>query len=182
MKKVVSVMLAVAACSTTAVIATWRPPSGRPLDFKRVLVIAPVTDPALRRSIEDQGVAALPPGAVASYRVAPQGVSEQAGALDDAAQHQGFDAAVVLRVAAVSRERNWVPGAAVFGAWTPFDPRDVTAGADVRVEASVYLLPVERAVFSAASFTAPVENLRGLIADTLGAVRDEVNRPVHPVS
>jgi hypothetical protein len=179
-KKLVTVLLALCACSTTSsVVATWTQPGAGRLDFRRVLVIAPVTDPTLRRTIENQAVAALPSGAVPSYRLAPAGVAQEVTRLDDIAQRQGFDAAVVVRVAAVAKEQNWVPGAMVFGAWTSFDPLDIDS-AQVRVETSVYALPSERAVFSCASEAMSMQNLRGLVDDTIAAVRDNLGRPPPP--
>jgi hypothetical protein len=41
----------------------------------------------------------------------------------------------------------------------------------------VYALPSERAVFSCASATMGFENVRGLVEDTLSAVRDELHQP-----
>src|SRR5690242_7616211 len=119
-----AVLALAAGCSTTSMLSVWKKPGTGPLEFKKVAVIAPVKDASLRRSVEDQVVGSLKMGhSVPSYTLfGPNKISDPP-AVKAALREQGFDGAVVIRIASVDQESSWVPGTGYgFGAWPMYDP------------------------------------------------------------
>src|SRR5258705_3609330 len=89
-----------AGCHSTQLAATWRDPTAGPLRFNRTVVAFATTDESLRRTAEDK-LAAKIPNAVQSYRLKPWGKSADSAAIRRKPADQGFDSAIIMRVASV---------------------------------------------------------------------------------
>jgi hypothetical protein len=155
-----------AACfHSTELAATWAEPTAQPLNFHKTVAVFVTKDEALRRSVEDR-IAGKFPGGVPSYRVMNTIKSTEPADILDQLRHQGFDGAVIMRVADVSTQLNYVPGSYWYGApyytfggyWSaawayPYDPGYVATDKIVTVETQVYSLPKDKLVFAARSET-----------------------------
>jgi hypothetical protein len=168
-----------ASCATTSILSTWKKPGVEQLAFKRVVVVVPVSDGAMRRRAEDQLVAALAPvPAVPSYQVVrPEADTD---AIKAAVKAGGFDGALVLRVAAVDRETSWVPGSYsgpyyTYGAWGWYDRGYTRTDTYVQVETNIYSLPSEDLLWGATSRTANPSGLQDLIDEVTDSLRDELD-------
>lgn len=172
--------LVLAACSTTSIVSTWKRPDVSKIAFNRVVVIAATRDPATRRAVEDQLVGRLKGRAVSSYTLTPQGpVDDELHAL--ILQRQ-FDGAIVMRVSAIEREADWVPGTWSgpyygYGAMDYWgDPGHYETNTNVRVETNVYELPGEQLIWAASSKTVNPKNVKELIDETVDVVAKELKK------
>lgn len=176
-----------AACSSTWVASTWKSPALDTLTFERVVVIAHTKGEAARRTMEDQLVSRLSVPAVASYRLsAKPPVEDQLHELVLGGQ---FNGAIVMRVVAVEKEADWVPGTWIgpywgaFG-WGMFDPGYYELNTWVRVETNMYSLPDEQLVWAASSSTENPISVKQLVNETVDRVAKELplQRLVRPRS
>ena len=148
-----------AGCANTSIVSSWKDPSVSKVQFRKVVVIAPNRDAALRRSMEDELVSKLGPSlAVASYTLFPESALDDEQAIRKRIKDLGFDGAVVFRVVSVKREATWVPGTYggpyyAFGGWPVYDPGYVQTDTVVRVDTNIYSVSDDRLIWAAASRT-----------------------------
>lgn len=181
MKRIALALLALTACSTT-IVQTWKKPGLDRIDFRRVAVIAAVSDPATRRVIEDQLVSEIGPNrAVGSYTLVPGELQREA--LKTALLQAGIDGAVAVRIVDIDRETRWVAGNYTygyggygFGYWPMYQPGYYTTDTHVQVETSIYDVAREELLFSSTSETVNPTNTRNLIDATIKAVRKELKK------
>jgi hypothetical protein len=182
MKRIALVLLAVTACSTT-IVQTWKKPGLDRIDFRKVAVVAAVSDPATRRVIEDQLVSELgQTRAIASYMLAPGEIEREA--LKAALLQAGVDGAVAVRIVDVDRETRWVAGSYAytygygygFGYWPMYQPGYYTTDTHVQVETSIYDVAREELLFSSTSETVNPTSTRNLVDATLRSVRNELKK------
>ena len=104
-------LLLVAACTSTALVQSWKDPAAGPLTAGRVLVIAISDNPSLRRAAEDELVRRIGPSrTVASYNVLSEADLKSADDARRTIDVGGFAYAVTLRPVSKSQELNWTPG------------------------------------------------------------------------
>ncbi len=99
--------LFVTACASVTVDSTWRDPTYEGPPFKKVMVIAWVDRPSVRRTVEDIFVNALTSrgvSAVASYTLIPNAQAVKRAAVVDAAKRSGVDSVLVNRLQGVVTE------------------------------------------------------------------------------
>jgi hypothetical protein len=179
--------LGLAACSNTTALSVWKKPGIGPLAFNKVAIIATSKDAALRRQIEDRVAAQLPQvRATPSYQLLPV-LTNDREALRGVLGQEGFDGAVVVRIASVDREATYVPGGAPyygFGAWPMYDPGFVSVDTYVRVETSIYAIPDADLLFAVTSRTANPSDVGDLVDETVTTVREQLRKQglVAPVS
>src|SRR3954463_9208172 len=89
-----------AGCHSTQLAATWRDPNASQLRFAKTYVSFATKDETLRRLVEDR-LAEKVPNAVQSYRIASSGSSIDSASIRKQLADQGFDSAVIMRVAEV---------------------------------------------------------------------------------
>jgi hypothetical protein len=176
-----------AACSSTFVSSTWKSPALSTLSFDKVVVIAHAKGEAARRSMEDQLVSRLSVPAVASYRLSAKPPVEDQ--LHELVLQGNFNGAIVMRVVAVNKEADWVPGTWIgpywgaFG-WGMFDPGYYEIDTWVRVETNMYSLPDEQLVWAASSSTENPISVQQLVNETIDKLAKELplQRIVRPRS
>jgi hypothetical protein len=174
-----------AGCTSTWIGATWQSPTLTTQRFERVVVIAHAKGEAERRSMEDQLVRRLSVPAVPSYALSAQPPQEEQ--LHELVLAGNFNGAIVMRVAGVHREADWVPGTWIgpywgsFG-WGMFDPGYYEIDTYVRVETNMYTLPDEELVWAASSSTVNPTSLKQLVNETIDKVARElpIKRIVEP--
>ena len=169
------------ACSTTQVASTWQRPGAELSGLRRVAVLAQLDDAAIRRNTEEQLARALGGRleAVPAYLLAG-GETTRGETLRAAVEAGGFDAVLALRITAVDRDAEWIPGAWVgryydFSGWTgyqPLYPEYVQVDTAVRVETNLYALPSRELLWSASTRTREAGALPRLLDETVEAVSE----------
>ena len=176
-----------ASCSSTQLLSTWKKPGVHTIKFERVVVIAAAKDPATRRAVEDQVVSRLRGPAVSSYTLAPDAppVDE---ALHQLIQTGGFDGAIVMRLASIDKETEWVPGTwsgpyygygygyGTMDYWGMSDPGHYETNTVLRIETNVYELPNEQLIWAASSKTTDPKNLKQLVDETIDVVAKQLKK------
>ena len=104
----VGVALFLSACASSMTVdSAWRDPTYEGPPFKKVMVIAWVDRPSVRRTVEDVFVAELTSrgvAAVASYTLIPDPRNVKREAVVEAAKRSGVDSVLVTRVQGVDIE------------------------------------------------------------------------------
>lgn len=180
MKKFIIGALGLAfACSTT-VLSTWRKPGVDLGALQNIVVVVKTKDEGMRRSAEDRIVKSLAPRhAVASYTLVP-GPTED-NELRQKIDQSGFDGSIVLRVASVEQQSEWVPGTWMgptygFAGWADYAPGYVETNTYVRVETNIYAVPSDDLIWSATSRTENPTNMNNLIDETVRALAAEIKK------
>lgn len=180
-------VLVLASCSSTQLLSTWKRPDVREINFQRVVVIAAAKDPAIRRAVEDQLVSRLRGPAVSSYTLSPDAppVDDELHAL---IQQGNFDGAIVMRLASIDRETEWVPGTwsgpyygygygyGTMDYWGMSDPGHYETSTVLRIETNVYELPSEQLIWAASSKTTNPKNLKQLVNETIEVISKQLKK------
>lgn len=177
------VLFAASGCATTRVAESWRNPDATATQFRKVLAVAVVDDPELRRRAEDEIISHLrSPDALPSRAVIPdaeRGDVEKAKARLRAA---GFDGAVVLRPLAVEERVTYVPPSYTVGpypsfygyyghAWAhSYDPGYTRVDTILRVEVLIYSIERDALLWSGVTETFQPDSLREVVTDIAAAV------------
>lgn len=99
---------------STKITSSWRDPAVTvtPETFNKVLAIAFVRDETNRRVVEDELVKRLKGKAVASYTL--NLTAADTANLEQKLKSEGFDGAILVRLANVEKELNYVPGSTTY--------------------------------------------------------------------
>jgi len=101
----VGVALLLSACASMTADSAWRDPTYEGPPFKKVMVIAWIDRPSVRRTVEDIFVGDLTRrgiGAVASYTLIPDARGVKREAVLEAAKRSGVDSVLVNRLQGIS--------------------------------------------------------------------------------
>jgi hypothetical protein len=166
--------LTLGGCSSNRLLSSWKAPGAQAASFRKVMVVAPAKDPALRRSAED-AMAKKIAGAVPAYQVVPEAELGDDEAVRARARSAGFDGAVVMRVVAVDEQQTWVPGTwsgypYVHGGWAGYDPGYVRTDTLVRVETNVYSLPGDKLEWASVTQKVNPSSVNSLVKGTAKTV------------
>ena len=175
-------VFALAGCTATSILSTWKKPGVVDLEFSKVVVVVPLQDPALRRRAEDRVVAELSPRpAVASYKLIPPGATGLQ-LKQRLREEGGYDGAFIFRVTDVERQSTWEPssyttgpfGGFGYGSWYPAGYLRIDTY--VRVETSFTKLPEDQVQWAATSRTANPTNIEDLINEIIASLRKELKK------
>ena len=175
--------LAVAACSSTRIVSTWRDPAMGPIQFRKVVGVALSRDATLRRLAEDAFVRAVGPDVgVAGYAVIPDDEMQDRERARARIEASGADGVVVFRTAGVEDRQTWVPPTYYGSAWgywgwaapAVYDPGYLRTDRVVQVETNAYTVADARLVWAARSETLNPETSRETIDEIVGAAVDEM--------
>jgi hypothetical protein len=175
--------LALAACSSTRIVSTWRDPALGPIQFRKVVGVALSQDATLRRLAEDAFVRAVGPElGVAGYAVIPDEEVRDRELARERVVASGADGVVVFRVAGVEDRQTWVPPTYYGSAWgywgwaapVVFDPGYLRTDRIVQVESNAYSVIDARLVWAARSETLNPEASRETIEEIVGAAVAEM--------
>jgi hypothetical protein len=171
--------LTLGACSSTAILSSWRAPDVGRISFNRVLVHAPLKEPSLRRSAEDTLAGEIKNAhGVPSYTLISAEEMGDYELVRRRAVEGGFDGLVVFRVVSVDKQATWVPGAAwggYHGGWM-YDPGYVQVDTLVRVEANVHAVADDKLVWASASQTTNPSSVSRLAASVAHAVARKMRK------
>lgn len=180
-------LLAVA-CAATTLAETWRNPRAEPTRFRKVLAVAMVKDPELRRRAEDEIIShlrsddALPTRAVIPD--AELGDVERAKARLRAA---GFDGAVVLRPVAVEERIRYTSayiaesydsfwGYYGYGWAEAWEPGPTRIDTHLRIETLIYSVERDQLLWTGVTRTINPESVRVTISEIAAEVTEALRR------
>lgn len=115
MKKIMCILLVaiVSSCSSTHIEQSWRDPAVTVdvSQLNKVLVVALLKDEANRRATEDELCSMLNGKGVPSYNYLTKNITkEQEETIREKVKDQGFDGVIIMRLAAVDKDVQYVPG------------------------------------------------------------------------
>lgn len=170
-------------CATTRVVESWRNPDARPTQFRKVLAVAVVSDPALRRQAEDEVISHLrSPDELPSRAVIPDAERGDVEKAKARLRAGGFDGAVVLRPLGVEERVTYVPPSYGAGPYSSFwgyygyawdhsyDPGYTRVDTILRVEVLIYSIERDALLWSGVTETFEPQSLRTVVTDIAAAV------------
>ncbi|MBC8011186.1 MAG: hypothetical protein H7067_13945 [Burkholderiales bacterium] len=183
--------LVLAGCNSASVEQSWKDPALQKIEFKKILVLAPSTDGAIRRTVEDTvaksvtGVEVVP-----GYTVLPDVEStRQLALVREAAERSDADGIVVLRLVANREELNYgaggaypVPYATLGGYWgttrrtVAYSTPMPTTDRIVVVETNIYDVKTEKLIWSGTTESYNPGKLENLVTDASAAVIAELRK------
>jgi hypothetical protein len=188
-----AVLVSVSAAAAPQLKSSWRnfDPAATPVS--NVLVIGFTNEQATRRSMEDALTAQIRTNggkAEPSYTLVPGVLPKEPSTMKDTIVAAGFDGAVVVRVAGVSREQSWDPGYiavmptyyaspwSYWGYWYPYawDPGYLRTDTTVRIETVVYAVGGEMMIWSGLSESINPSSVRRLIQQVAVSVGAELKK------
>lgn len=171
-------------CATTEMTSTWTDPSAKGAALSKVAVICVSKDPGLRRMAEDT-VASNLAGAQAtpSYRVLGDTDIRDKEAVKAKLNEQGFQGALVMRVAKVSEQVTPVDGPygtfdGYYG-WAgamAYDPAYLQTDTVVHVVSNLYSLRDGKLIWSGVSKTFDPSSAQSFMTDVSQAVAKSVQK------
>jgi hypothetical protein len=185
-------MCLIVGCSSTRLETHWKDPAVTTLSFTRLMVVAPLTDGATRRMIEDTlagEITQVP--VITSYQAVAQ-----PDALKDhlqvvaAAKAATADALVVMRVVGNRAELNYSPGsppaayASVGGYWGPrhamapmmYHPPVVTTTQIMSIETNLYRVADGKLIWSGVTSTREPRAITDVVKETVAVLRAQLRK------
>ena len=173
------------ACSSTRIVESWKAPGAEPPRFEKVLALAIVEDPELRRNAEDALAAALTGvRAVRGYEVLAADDLADRDRAKERVRQQGLDGVVALRL--VSSEEHMLvmtdamPAPAYESFWgyegAVYPPTDMSMTRLIRIEIRVYSLTADRLLWSGVSESFDPVSVERLVDEIVAAARAELRR------
>jgi hypothetical protein len=183
--------LGVLACSTTTTELTnvWKDPAVSSIHFKKVLVVCMSKDIGFRRSVEDRIVSQIDNG-VASYTILNEDELKDRDRAKAKVKAEGFDGAILTRVASVEKEQQYVPGTvyATPGPYSPmwgaysygwgaaYTPGYVVESKQVQVTTNIYSVPDEKLIWASRSQTTDPTSVDNLVDEVVDANVKEMEK------
>jgi hypothetical protein len=175
--------LVLGGCSSTGIEESWLDPSVQSLPgFRKVFVAYLGADAAVRRVAEDALAAHVrAPEVVPCYRLFPEAQGLEVGAVKARLRAEGFDAAVVMRLAGVEQEVSWEPSAypahyRSFGGYWGYDPGVMRTDEIVHVETNLYSLADDKLLYAARSETFNPRSTAKLVDEIAADVADDLEK------
>lgn len=173
-------------CGSTRVVTRWQDPSVSvtPIVFTKVLAMVIAGDQALRRAGEQElcrQVERAP--CQPAYLSIPDSALRDVDAVKAIVRKEGFDGAVVFRVAGEREQVTYVPPSYGPGFWgyygharVAYDPGYYRSDQVVRVETSIYSIREDKLLWVGTTDTVNPDSVAGLVKDVAKAVRKELER------
>jgi hypothetical protein len=179
----VSVLFTSCVSSTsTNIVQSWKDPTARPIEFKKVMFFYLEKDRTVRGFAEEEFVrkvkgTTVVPSLALFAEVAPKDVDK----MKDRLRSQGFDGGVLMRIAHVDEVTHQKEGSlpsyqTTFGSYftywnyVPGYPGKVEKDRTIRVETVVYSLDEDKLVWAGISETENPEGIKNLVAEVIDAV------------
>ncbi|RFM32291.1 DUF4136 domain-containing protein [Chitinophaga silvisoli] len=192
MKKIMCILLVaiVSSCSSTHIEQSWRDPAVTVdvSQLNKVLVVALLKDEANRRATEDELCSMLNGKGVPSYNYLTKNITkEQEETIREKVKDQGFDGVIIMRLAAVDKDVQYVPGTYpmyygrfwgyYWNAWNAFyDPGYYKTTRTYRVETNVYSLKRDKLIWSGITSTVDPSGVDKLMKSSSKAVYKEMKK------
>ena len=181
----VSVLFTSCVSSTgTNIVQSWKDPTARPIEFKKVMFFYLEKDRTVRGFAEEEFVrkvkgTTVVPSIALFAEVAPKDVDK----MKDQLRAQGFDGGVLMRIARVDEVTRQEPGihpgfqssfGDYYGYWWSYVPAgysgQMVKERTIRVETVVYALDEDKLVWAGISETENPEGIKDLVAEVIDAV------------
>ena len=166
-------------CATTHIVSAWKDPAFTNVSFRKVLVVFQNQDPALRRILEDEMARDIP-NSVPAHRIFQDSEVRDLDLVKARVRQEGFDSAVIMRIARVEREVSYVPGmyhmfphhSRFWGYWgygwgLAYDPGYLRADRIVNVVTHVYGIADDKLVWASQSETFNPASLREAVSEVV---------------
>ena len=164
-------------CATTHIVSAWKDPAFTNVSFRKVLVVFQNQDPALRRILEDEMSRDIP-NSVPAHRIFQDSEVRDMNLVKSRVRQEGFDSAVIMRIARVEREVSYVPGmyfphhSRFWGYWgygwgLAYDPGYLRADRIVNVVTHVYSIADDKLVWASQSETFNPTSLREAVSEVV---------------
>jgi hypothetical protein len=171
-------------CASTQMTSTWLDPNATATPLRKVAVICLAKDPGTRRMAETEaakqvkGTAAVP-----SYTVVADADLHNREAVKTKLRDQGFDGALVMRLAAVTEQVSTVGGPySTFDGYydwadaTVYSPGYLETDVVVDVVSNLYSLPDNKLIWSGTSRTFDPSSTKDAVSDVSKAVAKEIQK------
>lgn len=172
--------LIVAGCASTQIVSAWKDPQLGRVPFRKVLVVFQHSNPAMRRTLEDEMARDIP-GAQAAYTLFSDNEVADLERVKTRVRAEGFDSAVIMRVVSVDREVSYRPGRVYaapafysdfWGYWghgwrAVHDPGYLRSDRVVTIATNVYSVTDDKLVWASQSETFNPGSLRGAIGEVV---------------
>ena len=173
--------LALAGCASTELSESWLDPSVKTLPgFQKVFVAYLGADESVQRVAEDAMAEHVrAPEVGKCYALFPDARTFEADAIQARLKDEGFDAAIVMRVAGVQQEVSWTPSAypayyRSFGGYWAYDPGTMRTDEIVHVETNLYSLADDKLLYAARSETFNPSSTAKLVDEIAAKVADDL--------
>ncbi len=186
---------ALGACASTEIEESWVDPSLQALPpFRKVFVAYLGADASVQRVAEDALAAQLhAPEVACCYALFPDARGLDPAGVKARLREQGFDAAVVMRLAAVEKEVSWSSPSSYptysssfssFGScWSyAHDPGTLRTDEIVHVETNLYSLIEDKLLYAARSETFNPGSTAELVEGIAASVADDLDEKGFPRS
>jgi hypothetical protein len=184
-------LLLLAGCATNATQLTsvWRDPAVATYDYKQIVTVCMCKDEGFRREVEDE-LAQYIKNAVPSYKALSESEVRDPDAARARLQAEQFDAAVIMRLVAVDKEEQYVPGQTyavagpygpAYGYWgygwtTAYSPGYVITDKIVSVQTNVYSLKDGKLVWVSRSKSTNPETIKQLVGEIVEVTAMEMDK------
>ena len=194
MRQIISIIFIaaiIAGCGpSTQIEKSWKDPSASPVDkTAKILVVATVKDETSRRVIEDQLVKRIGSNAVASYTFLTPDVikSTDSTALDNKLKRDNFTYVLIMRLADVEKELNYVPGTTTgfyggygrfygYGAGYYSDPGYYTTDKNYMIETTVYSVNPDKLLWTGTTKTVNPTKIEKTVNDIADVVSNKMRK------
>lgn len=173
---------ALAGCSSTQLAEAWIDPDFKAVPEARKVFVAYLgEDPSVQRVAEDAMAAHVPAAEVGRcYQLFPDSREHDPARIKAALREQGYEVAVVMRVARVEQEVSWSGSTypvhyRTFGSYWAYDSGTMRTDEIVHVETNLYSLTEDKLLYAARSETFNPSSTEGLVDDIAEAVADDLD-------
>jgi hypothetical protein len=188
----VSLAVLLAACGpSTEIVNSWRDPSAAEgIKFQKIITVCMCKETTNRRAVEDQLAKRIGPRATPSYTLIQDDELRDRDAAKAKVEQAGFDGAVVMQLANVDKQLNYVPGTSytvatpytsMWGGWgygwsMAYDPGYYTEDKIVNFNTYVYSVPDQKLVWASQSQTTNPSSVPGMVDEIIAATAAEMKK------
>lgn len=169
-----------AGCASTEIVSSWRDPAFARVPFGKVLVVFQHRDQGLRHEMERTMAEEIRNG-VPAHAIFRDEEVQNLDLVKQRVRQEGFDSAVIMRIAGVEREVSYVPGRlysvpswyhGFYGYWgwgwrAVYDPGYLRSDRIVSISTNVYSVADDKLVWASQSETFNPASLRGAVAEVV---------------
>ena len=171
---------ALGGCASTEIVSAWKDPALARVPFGKVLVVFQHSDAQLRHAME-RTMAAEIRNAVPAHAIFRDEEVRDLDLVKSRVRQEGFDSAVIMRIAAVEREVSYVPGRlhafpshyhGFYGYWgygwrSVYEPGYMRSDRVVSIATNVYSVADDKLVWASQSETFNPTSLRTAVAEVV---------------
>jgi hypothetical protein len=173
-----------ASCASTQMTSTWLDPTAMTTPLHKVAVVCLAKDPGTRRMAETEAAKQIKGAVVVpSYQVIADADLHNREVVKTKLRDQGFDGALVMRLASVTEQVSTVGGPySTFDGYydwadaTVYSPGYLQTDVVVDVVSNLYSLPDNKLIWSGTSRTFDPSSTKDAVGDVSKAVAKEIQK------